>query len=227
MCFSFMLPWEDLRIRHMWSGFGKFSPRGGNTWLCCVIWQFLSLWFYEQMENVALDSSLCFKLLPFSAIHVFSQPLTCSLCVSCFFSQTHGSGRPEELHLLAEGERRRHSVCRAGLRHVQSASQTAVIRQNQTSPLWSFCWLCPFSSHHSYLGKEKTHKDGLTHQPGLISWSPWTNVQTYRYLLYKGVWCFSPYVLKRGAGYIWNITSVCKCWRRLVCWFSLGEIRHE
>lgn len=72
MCFPFMLPWEDPWIRHMWSGFGKFSPRGGNTWLCCVIWQFLSLWFYEQMENVALDSSLCFKLLPFSAIHVFS-----------------------------------------------------------------------------------------------------------------------------------------------------------
>lgn len=58
-------------------------------------------------------------------------PLTHSFCFSP--SQAHGSGGPEELHLLAESERRCHSVRRSGLRHVQSTSQTAVIRQHETA----------------------------------------------------------------------------------------------
>lgn len=55
-----------------------------------------------------------------------------SLSVLVFLSQTHGPGGPEELHLLAEGERRRHRVCRARLCHVQSTAETAVIRQHDT-----------------------------------------------------------------------------------------------
>lgn len=54
------------------------------------------------------------------------------LSVLVFLSQTHGPGGPEELHLLAEGERRRHRVRRARLCHVQSTAQTAVIRQHDT-----------------------------------------------------------------------------------------------
>lgn len=48
-------------------------------------------------------------------------------------SQAHGSGGPEELHLLAESEPRRHGVRCAGLCHVQSASQAAVIGQRETA----------------------------------------------------------------------------------------------
>lgn len=65
----------------------------------------------------------------FSVLH----PLPHLLFVSYFLSQAHGSGGPEKLHLLAESERRGHSVCCAGLRHVQSASQTAMMRQHETS----------------------------------------------------------------------------------------------
>lgn len=52
----------------------------------------------------------------------------------CCPSQAHGSGRPEELHLLAESEPRCHCVCRAGLRYVQSTSQTAVMGRPRTAP---------------------------------------------------------------------------------------------
>lgn len=47
------------------------------------------------------------------------------LCFSV--SQTCQSSRPEELHLLAESERRGHCVCSSGFCHVQSSPQTAVI----------------------------------------------------------------------------------------------------
>lgn len=44
-----------------------------------------------------------------------------------FLLQTRQPSRPEELHLLAESERRRHGVRRARRRHVQSAPQEPVI----------------------------------------------------------------------------------------------------
>lgn len=68
--------------------------------------------------------------------------------LSTFFcpSQAHGSGGFEELHFLAESEPRRHCVCRAGLRYVQSSSQTAVTGRCQM-PSASSLWLWPFPSY--------------------------------------------------------------------------------
>lgn len=48
--------------------------------------------------------------------------------------QTSEPSRPEELDLLAESQRGRHGVRRAGLRHVQSAVQTSVILGPTSTP---------------------------------------------------------------------------------------------
>lgn len=109
--------------------------------------------------------------------------------VSRSLSQAHGSGGPEELHLLAESERRCHCVCRAGLRHVQSTSQTAVIRTACDSllpPQVPLLTLPPFP-----LPTWKTQKrNWLTNQPGpQLHFIPLPTMQhgqetNHRYILY-------------------------------------------
>lgn len=85
-------------------------------------------WFCQTVGS-------CF-LLSIISHHVLS-----TFCLS----QAHGSGGLEELHLLAESEPRCHRVRRAGLRYVQSASQTAVMGRRQSPPSSSPCCLWPFS----------------------------------------------------------------------------------
>lgn len=50
-----------------------------------------------------------------------------SLSLSLPSSQAHGSGRPEELYVLAKGKRGGNRVCSPGLRYVQSYPQTTMI----------------------------------------------------------------------------------------------------
>lgn len=92
-------------------------------------------------QDFIQTAGFCFLL---SSVNIISHHV-----LSTFFcpSQAHGSGGPEELHLLAESEPRCHCVRRAGFRYVQSASQTAVMGRRQTPPSSSLCWLCPFPSH--------------------------------------------------------------------------------
>lgn len=111
-----MCPAESLSCQCLFADsqvLGSFHLRETERELCFVIWQL----------NTEEKSVLC-CMFDFSACSSLNLPL--SLFPSS--SQAHGSGRFEELDLLAESKRRCHSVCRAGFRHVQSTSQTAMIR---------------------------------------------------------------------------------------------------
>lgn len=89
----------------------------------------------EHMTVLSFGNSCCAftNAKNMSYVQEFFSPSPAPCLVSGFLLQAHGSGRPEELNFLAESERRRYSDCRAGLRHVQSTSQTAVIRQHETA----------------------------------------------------------------------------------------------
>lgn len=81
------------------------------------------------------------KAPPFSpSVNAVSPHL---LSTFCCVSQAHGSGGPEELHLLVESEPRCHCVRCAGLRYVQSTSQTAMMGWPLTASSSAPCWLCP------------------------------------------------------------------------------------
>lgn len=94
------------------------------------------LWHPDVVKNVIVCLRTWFCQTAGSCFLLSSVTIISHHVLSAFFclSQAHGSGRPEELHLLAESEPRRHRVCRAGLRYVQSASQTAVMGRRQTPP---------------------------------------------------------------------------------------------
>lgn len=122
ICSSFKLVLQSLKICNFLD-LGTFHQV--TTWICLVIWKLGKL-------------CLALVVLRFFPPHLFS--------ISCFLSQAHGSGRPEELHLLAESEPRCHGVCRAGICNVQSTSETAVMVQHEkdASFLQSLCWLFSF-----------------------------------------------------------------------------------
>lgn len=72
----------------------------------------------------------CHLVIPTELLQIVSDFFFFTPClVSGFLLQAHGSGGPEKLNFLAESECGCHSDCRAGLCHVQSTSQTAVIWQ--------------------------------------------------------------------------------------------------
>lgn len=62
---------------------------------------------------------------------VFWVKLSFSLPLSFSLMQTHDPGWPEELHILAAGQRRSHGIRSVRLRHVQSPSQATVISYMQ------------------------------------------------------------------------------------------------
>lgn len=128
MCSCFKMVSQGLDICPLWSWCREFPSERAHDFV----------WSFGNSSHCGFNRSSATAL-----IVIFAPDLP---SISCFLSQAHGSGRPQELHLLAESERRCHSVCCAGLRHVQSTSQAAVIGQHETatSSPWSLCWLCPF-----------------------------------------------------------------------------------
>lgn len=75
-----------------------------------------------------------------------------SLSLSLPSSQAHGSGRPEELYVLAKGKRGGNRVCSPGLRYVQSYPQTTMIWTDTGCMRWPLTRppppsLCPLTPH--------------------------------------------------------------------------------
>ena len=167
MCSSFKLVSQDTDLVIYPPDWGSFNRREHMTLFC-----------------LCGPTVVFTKWIKYCNYCVLCCLLTCFLSRSSSSSQTHGSGRPEELHLLAESERWCHRVCRAGLRHVQSSAQTTVIRQHDTATSLprSLCWLGSSSSTW------KTLKD-LTNQTTRLlastsSLSSSNKIKNPRYILY-------------------------------------------
>uniref|UniRef100_A0A3Q2Q8E0 Ras homolog family member T1a n=1 Tax=Fundulus heteroclitus TaxID=8078 RepID=A0A3Q2Q8E0_FUNHE len=83
----------------------------------------------------------------------------------------HGPGGPEELHLLAEGQPRRHGVRSVGLRHVQSSSEAAVMGQQEAAALTPVLFV-PFYLRDIKKKKKKRLPEQAKRAHGLQPTSP-------------------------------------------------------
>ena len=152
-------------------------------------------------------------------------------------SQAHGSGGPEELHLLAESEPRCHGVRRAGLRYVQSASQAAVMWQREPATRSrgpsADSALCPL-----YLNDSRRlvdHRTRLAVPQNSLHPLPTTqarkNEQNLHFICIENVlvlfMLWGKETFKRPLTTSLVLQSVCKSWQCVICWSSLVQVRHH